>query len=137
MSIEYYIQGFREGEASGVGEADILGCFKLSKRDTLDGQYHLQYTKNVDCHLSLTTQEGCITAICIHRPVNHPSLYESIFRVLSFQGYILFAPSGNGPVAVDKRIVPHLPVDLIENLGEVIFVQSDTEILPALFDECL
>ena len=134
MSIEFYIQGHRNGEEDGVALCEILNAFGKSEGEEVEGLYRLIYDAENSCEFSVTCKNGLVTAICIFRPCGHEKLYESIFDVLRSGPYVLFAPGGNAPIIVRREMAEHLPDGMAEALGEPVVVTDAKNISAALFD---
>ena len=133
MGIEYYIQGYRNGEATGINLKPILDAFGKKEGDHTDGLYRLFYDEANDCNFQVTVENGIVTSICIFRPCAHQRLYRSIFDVLRAGPYVLYAPGSEAPVIAYPDISDNLPDGMIDALGEPVIVHCADDIPSALF----
>ena len=134
MSIEYYIEGFLHAEPAGLDTSRVLQCFAPRTREFADGMYRLEYDEVNGCDMSLTEEDGQVTSICIFRPFTHERFNLDLIQLLGAGPYVLFAPGGNAALVGREGMRSHLPLDMIEALGEPVVVDETTSISSVLFD---
>ena len=99
MGIEFYVQGYRDGQPSGLDAERVRAIFGVSGPGPV---YPLAYDATHRCDLSLGSRNGPETSFAILKPCDHPALWQALFAVLSEGPYVLFAPDCTAPVAVGR-----------------------------------
>jgi len=133
LSIEIYIQGFSDGEPSGIPEAQVLDSFSISEGPDEDGLYALDFGPGMDCHLSMTLEDGAAVAVTILRPVTADQLWVAVFDLLTKANYIAYASEPRAVVA-SAAVLEELPPDMFESFEDIAVVASAAELVKALFD---
>lgn len=128
MGIEFYVQGYRDGQPCGLHPDRVRAIFGVAGPGPI---YPLVYDQTHRCDLSLSSRNGPATTFAIMKPCDHPALWQALFEVLAEGPYVLFAPDGNAPVAVGQA--PDLPQGMADALGAPVLVTRPDAIRPALF----
>ena len=136
MGIEIYIQGYSADGPHGVSRNDVLSLFNLHEA-TADqsGFYPLVYDGETQCHLTLQIRADIAEVVCIHRPTDHPALWQAMYELLKTGPYVLFAPGGNQPLIGRIEVRAWLPEDMIASLGEPALVKAPQDMQPLLFGD--
>lgn len=128
MGIEFYVQGYHDGQPDGLDAERVRAIFGVSGPGPV---YPLVYDETHRCDLSLSSRTGPATSFAILKPCDHPALWQALFGVLSEGPYVLFAPDGNAPVVAGQA--PDLPQGMAAALGAPVLVTRSEAIRPALF----
>jgi hypothetical protein len=133
LSIELYIQGFSDGVPSGIPEGQVLDIFSISEGPDEYGLYALDFGPGIDCHLSMTLEDGAAVAVTILRPVTADQLWVAVFDLLTKANYIAYASEPRAVVA-SEAVLHELPPDMVESFEDIAVVASAAELVKALFD---
>jgi hypothetical protein len=133
LSIELFIQGFSDGEPSGISEAQVLGVFSVSEGPDDEGLYALDFGPGMDCQLSIDLEDGAAVAATIFRPVTADQLWVAVFDLLTRANYIAYTSEGRAAVA-SALVLRELPPDMVESFEDIPVIASAAELVEALFD---
>jgi hypothetical protein len=133
LSIELYIQGFSDGEPSGIPAAQVLSAFSISEGPDDDGLYSLDFGPGMDCKLSTDLENGTAVAVTIFRPVTADQLWAAVFDLMTRANYIAYTSEGRAAVA-SAAVLGELPPDMVESFDEIAEIASAAELVEALFD---
>jgi hypothetical protein len=133
LSIELYIQGFSNGEPSGIPGEQLLGMFSISEGSDQDGLYPLEFGSGMGCQLSIDLEDGAAVALTIFRPVTADRLWAALFELLTKAPYIAYTSEGRAAVA-SAAVLQELPPDMVESFEDIAEIASAAELVEALFD---
>ena len=133
MGIEFYIQSVGTDESHLLTQQMVLHIFQCDDVPNAHGFFAIVYDDQNACDLTCATQDHRVTDLCIHRPVDHPALYQSIFNLLKSGQYVLFAPGGMAPIVASPQTAALVPRDMSDALGAPVCVTNPDQIRPALF----
>jgi hypothetical protein len=134
MSFEVYLQCFGETERLGLSSDAIRLLFPVSNPAT-DGTYWpVSYDSLNSCDIDvglLPNGSDRLTSLCVHRPCGDMRLWKSLYAILNMGSVVLFFPGG--PPILAEGISPEgLPREMVDSIGEPVFVDSAEAILRIL-----
>ena len=136
MGIEIYFQGYNQDGPYGVSRNHVLSLFNLHEATADEfGFYPLVYDGEAQCHLTLQGRADIAEVVCIHRPTDHPALWQAMYELLKTGPYVLFAPGGNQPLIGRSEVRTWLPEDMIASLGEPALVKAPEDMQRFLFGD--
>jgi hypothetical protein len=131
MSFEVYVQSFRNGEPSGVPRGKIRSAFGGYLTETEPNFWHLRYDDANSCDLNLTVDDadpGVIQGFAVHRPCGDARLWDALAAILSLGDLVLYFPGGGAPLVARTSVAQHLPMDMVEALGQPVVVTRGEQI---------
>ena len=125
MSFEVFLSCYKNGETSTF-PLSVLENALAHYADRCDEQHYwvLEFPDGSNSELGLQPGaqiEGCT----VFRPSDSPELWNGLIEILKRTMSVLYWPGGP-PVVADAAVIPHVPKDMIESLGEPV-VTTDRE----------
>lgn len=133
MSIELYLQGFSDGEPSGIPEAAVRTIFSISSDQDEDGRFLLDFGPGMDCELIINIEAGVAVAVTIFRPVTAVQLWTSVFELMSRGNYVAYTSEGRAAVAT-AAVRQEMPPEMVESFADIAEVASAAELVGVLFE---
>ncbi|MDR1794159.1 MAG: hypothetical protein LBR25_02015 [Erysipelotrichaceae bacterium] len=117
MSTEWYLQAFEVEDEQQIPTFEILSLFN---------EYPIKQSQN---YVDLSLPDGDVTifvdvqaeSIChltITRPILSEALYKLIYNIMSTGNFVFYSPGGNYPIILNETVREHLPLDMMQALGE-------------------
>jgi hypothetical protein len=104
---------------------EIFGPYTTSNKD--DSCWVLRFRDGGVSELNVDAGPD-IDGFMVSRPPNSPELWRGIIEILKRTTSVLYWP-GTPCVVADASVIPHLPPDMIESLGEPVVTTDRDEIL--------
>lgn len=129
MSFDIFLGCFHGGEVSDFPSSVIekaFGPFTITKEPTCrvlaypDGGHSELYVDDTPA----------VSDFMVARPCRSPEFLQGLFDVLRETTSILYW--GQGCVIADAAVIPHLPPDMLESLGEPTFAAKPDDIDAAI-----
>lgn len=127
-----FLSCVRDGESSTFPLAvveETLGPYAKS-RSKNGWQLHFPDGGVCDLYFNPAPQTD---GFMVSRPSGNPELWKGLIEILKRTTSVLFWPGGV-PVVADISVIPHLPKDFIEALGEPV-VTTDSDKIRALISK--
>jgi hypothetical protein len=136
MSIEIYGSRFHQGQLLGIPVALLSQAFDglIAKTGPNAFMLALEPHEGILIPLYFEARDEQTNSFSIARPVDDPSLYEALLRLLHHEGIVVYAP-GSPPVLGHPESVGHLPEGMTDALGAGVIVYSASALKDALFNE--
>lgn len=127
---------FVDGNPSGIDEAKVRAAFGSDLRETESPScWRVTYgSENEGCDIYYDRDEHdsrMISSMMINRPVADMRLWDSLYQIMLLGNVIMFWPDG-GPLVANRNVIPHLPPDVIEGLGEPDVIDRASDIPMAI-----
>jgi hypothetical protein len=132
VSFDVYLQVFDNGEASGIPRDRVRDAFGAAfVTDSASGSWRVQYDAQNSCdvYLNLDAGAGMLQGLSINRPCGDIRLWHALATILSLGNVVLYFPGCKAPLIANVNVRQHLPLDMIEALGEPMVLTSGAEIL--------
>jgi len=126
-----YVQSFRNGEPSGVPRGQIRSAFGEYLTEREPNFWHVRYDDTNSCELNLTPDDAHADLICgfaVHRPCADARLWHALAVILSLGDLVLYFPGGGAPLVARSSVAQHLPLDMVEALGQPVVVTRGEQI---------
>jgi hypothetical protein len=132
MSFDLFLQVFDQGELTRISRDRVRDAFGAafvteSEPDRWKVLYDPQ--NSCDVYLSVDGSAGMLQGLSINRPCGDLRLWDALAYILALGNVVLYFPGCRAPVIGNVNSRQHLPLDMIEALGEPIVVRSGAEIL--------
>jgi hypothetical protein len=132
MSLDVYLQVFDKGEATGIPRdsvRDAVGAVFVT--ETASGSWRVQYDAENSCdvYLNVDAGAGMLQGLSINRPCGDMRLWQALATILRLGNVVLYFPGCKAPLIANLNARQHLPLDMIEALGEPMILTSGAEIL--------
>lgn len=135
MSFEIYVNCFRRGEPGGIPRSAVQAFFPIVDAESEPDYWSVRYDDRNSCQITVTpcdSSHELVTSLCIHRPCGDGRLWDALFSVMKLGAVVLYLPADTPPLVVDNAAIAHLPVEMIEALGDPVCVKSGKEILATI-----
>ncbi|EKE77803.1 hypothetical protein [Gallaecimonas xiamenensis] len=120
MSFDVCVQWFRRGEADWVATDLVLEAFGSALIAEDDFGWRLSFGQEAmsDIYLSFDGDDTSrVCAVTVNRPSTADAMWVALFGLLGIGNSVFFFPEG-GLFVRSSNVREHLPIDLIEALGE-------------------
>ena len=118
MGRDVYFQAHLDGGPEGLLAEDILGCFADYISDKADNFVGLTFSEQDGRGIYIDTGSETVNGFTVSRPGVVPALGECLYRVMKLGNFVMFEAGELPTVVVDEKVVEHLPVGMVEALGE-------------------
>jgi hypothetical protein len=128
MSFDLFVGCFTNGESSRFARALLDAPFEpyVIRREL--GCLTVRFGDEGECYV-FRGDGNDIDGFNIHRPVNSPTLYETLFAVLGSANLVLYMPDECPPLIVNAGVAAHVPAGMIDALGQPLVLKAPGEIL--------
>jgi hypothetical protein len=130
MSLNVYLQCFRDGEPAGLPRAGVRDLFPVGA-DSEPDYWRVRYDDLNSCDIVVVPDPAdgaLVRSLCVHRPCRDGRLWDALLGVMRLGPVALYFPGDAPPLVADEAAGPHLPPDLVEALGPPRRVGSGEEI---------
>ena len=127
-----YMQVLDEGESAGIPHdsvRDAFGAAFVAESGPERWKVFYDAQNSCDVYLSLDAGAGMVQGLSINRPCADLRLWDALASVLALGNVVLYFPGCKAPLIANFNARQHLPLDMIEALGEPIIAASGAEIL--------
>jgi hypothetical protein len=132
VSFDVYLQVFDKGEPAWISRDRVREAFgaAIVSEPELD-RWKVQYDAQNSCdvYLNLDAGAGMLQGLSINRPCGDMRLWHALASILKLGNVVLYFPDCKAPLIANLNGRRHLPLDMIEALGEPIIAGSGAEIL--------
>ena len=131
MSFDIYVQSFRDGEFAGIPRRRVRDAFGTHLTETETHFWHVRYDHTNSCEIDLTahdTDPSMVQGFTVHRPCTDQRLWDALASILVLGDIVLYFPGGRAPLVARSTVIQHLPVDMVDALGQPVVVTSGIEI---------
>jgi hypothetical protein len=132
MSMEVYIQCFKDGAPSGVPRDKVRAAFGQFLTETEPRFWSVRYDDENGCDVAVDACEddaSLVYSLCIERPCGDKRLWDALAAILKLGTVVLYFPGGASPLVAVESVVGHLPPDMVESLGTPVCIQTGDEIV--------
>jgi hypothetical protein len=132
VSFDVYVQVFHKGESAGISRDSVRDAFGAGfVRESAPESWKVQYDamNSCDVYLNLDAGAGMLQGLSINRPCGDMRLWHALASILRLGNVVLYFPGCKAPLIASLNARQHLPLDMIEALGEPVMVGSGAEIL--------
>ena len=132
MSIDVYVQCFRNGEFAAIPLQRIRDVFGPHLTETEPAYWRIRYNDANFCDLYLTAHDTdplMAHGFTIHSPCADQRLWDALASILALGDVVLYFPGGRAPLVARPAVTKHLPPDMVEALGQPVVVTSGRDIL--------
>lgn len=123
MSLDLYVQWFRDGSADSVDETRVREIFGDALDAEHDWGWQLDYGRDADVDVYVRPRAGRIEALTINRPVESSALWQAVFDLLALEQAVFYFP-GSPPYIRSASVAAHLPREMVDALGTPQIVTS-------------
>lgn len=116
MSLDVYVQWFRNGVADSVDEARVREVFGDALYTEHDWGWQLNYGRGVAADVYVRPRAGRIEALTINRPIELSALWQAVFDLLGLEHAVFYFP-GSPPYVRSAASAEHLPHEMVAALG--------------------
>lgn len=128
---EVYLQCFESGEPAGIPRAAVRSLLPVvAERGPND--WRVQYGEFAWCEVAVQTLDHdseLIDWLCVERPCGM-GLWEDLFAIMRL-GNVVFWSADSDPLIASDLAAEHMPLDMIEVLGQPKVIRSSAEIVEA------
>ncbi len=127
-----FLQVFDQGESAGIScdrVRDAFGAAFVTESEPNRWKVLYDAQNSCDVYLGLDGSAGTLQGLSINRPCGDLRLWEALAAILALGNVVLYFPGCRAPVIGNLNARQHLPLDMIEALGEPIVAASGAEIL--------
>ena len=132
MSFDVFLQVFDQGESAGIScdrVRDAFGAAFVTESEPNRWKVLYDAQNSCDVYLGLDGGAGMLQGLSINRPCGDLRLWEALASILALGNVVLYFPGCRAPVIGNLNARQHLPLNMIEALGEPIVAASGAEIL--------
>jgi hypothetical protein len=130
MGFEVYLQCFDRGDTAGIPRSSIRPLFPIVEDKSEQDLWYLRYDDLNCCHVSvqtLTMDASQVAALSVWGPCKDRRLWDALYVVLCLGNVVFYYPGCTAPYVASNKAAEHLPVDLVQALGQPIVVESGKE----------
>jgi hypothetical protein len=82
MSLDIYVQWFRDGSAEGVPQGRVRSIFGDALKAQDAHGWRLSYGRGLESDVYLSVRDSKIEGLTVNRPADAPELWQSLFELL-------------------------------------------------------
>jgi hypothetical protein len=134
MGFELHIFAFKDGGPAWLPIQRVREAFGAHVSDTDSPQYAWQLCydephQNGVMLMEHPTDAGLLQGFIVDRPGADPRMWDTLASILASGPFALIFASGHPPLISNLEVVPHLPPDMIQSMGQPKLVRSGQEIV--------
>src|SRR5258708_10790988 len=121
MSFDVYMQVFDKGESAGIPHDSIRDGFGAAfVTESEPDRWKVLYDAQNSCDICLSSDAstGMVQGLSINRPRAALRLWDALASILALGNVVLYFPDCRAPLVANLNARQHLPLDMIEALGE-------------------
>lgn len=134
MGFEVYLQCIGESERSGIGRTSVRALFPIVEKESELDYWRVRYDEKNSCHIGVTamaSEKELLRGLYVDRPCGDVRLWEGLFTILQMASVVIFWPGGP-PIVAHEAVIPDLPNDMIDSIGQPRLAHSAEELLRLL-----
>jgi hypothetical protein len=131
MSFDLFLQSFKDGAPTTFPTALIEKGFGPYAAIREPRCWVLRYPNGGYGELYVDAAQESLGHFMVARPPDSPEFWRALLDLLQQTSSCLYWPGG-GPVIANPTVRNHLPPDMIQSLGEPIFVSAPEQIVEAI-----
>jgi len=131
MGFELYLDVYKDGEHCGISYQRALDAFEGFATILEPALWQVKYdeTSSCDIYVSLAEDDASeVSSFMVERPCADRRLWESLFAIMRLGNVVLYYPGCSAPLVASEDVIPHLPHDMIDSLGQPLCIRSGEEI---------
>lgn len=134
MSYEYFLQAHLNQDLQEIPTESILAIFKKYITAREDSYIDLEFEEGNSCTIYMDTTSSTITGFMISRPCYSRRLGECLYEVMLLGNFVFYEPEGKTPIITNPATEEHLPIDMVESLGNPTIGKSKESFLELYFN---
>ncbi len=128
---EVFVQSFKAGEPAGLPRRAVRDAFGAYATESEPNFWRLRYDEVNHCDIYVSAHAGDETLVdgfMVSRPCGDGRLEDALAAILAFGNVVLYFPGCQAPLVARSSVIPHLPPDMVEALGQPVCVTNGNEI---------
>ena len=131
MSFDVFVQCYGETEKLGLPRERVRALFPIVEEESGPDCWVVRYDDLNSSDIYVDAESEQFKGFMVNRPAGDIRFWQAQLTILRMGSVVMFWP-GSRPLLAQKSDAEELPEDIVESLGEPVFVERAEEFLELL-----
>ncbi len=131
MSFDVFVQCYGEMKNPGLSREHIRTLFPIVEGESDRERWVVRYDDLNSSDIYVDSDDQSLSGFMVSRPAGDIRFWQALLKILQMGSVVMFWP-GSPPLIAGKGNPEQIPEEMIESLGEPIYVERAEEFLELL-----